>query len=105
MPRDLVGYPETVVDEVGQSLEAAADYIEAHGFCGNEALSADGRVCFVGAYYRMYSSTMVASNEWWKVKDRLNRVAPGVNAVSWAIQNPRDKDGAVALLRAAAKLK
>lgn len=104
MPRDLIAYPEIVRDEVSQSLSAAADYIEAHGFCGDRPWDTAGRVCFVGAYHKLYPTLGRRSMLWMQANDRLKRAMNHVCPVDWATENPSAKGAAVAYLRAAAKL-
>ena len=78
-----------VVDEVGQALLKAADFIEEYGWCQGRVEESDGRVCMLGAIsyvtdghwnspYKKIASLLGVPGSVWN--DRPERTAEEVTA-------------------------
>lgn len=85
------------VDECGQMLLRAADYIEEHGWCQHKLKDDEGRVCLLGAIWKV-------DGEGLNFMPRVDRAA-GVDAgglISWNNALGRTKQEVVDVLRRAA---
>jgi hypothetical protein len=78
------------LNDMGQCLLQAADYIEKHGWCQGSAVKPDGRVCIVGALDRIGANTEYIC---YKLHERIG------NVPIWNDKSYRTKDEVTGLLR------
>ncbi len=88
---------EAKVDEVGERLLKAADYIEKHGWCQHILMDSKGRVCILGALGKVCVGDMTKEN------NRLREFV-GPCVASWNNKPGRTVEEVTALLRNAAYL-
>lgn len=97
---------EVKVDEVGEVLLKAADYIEKYGWCQSVAFSPDGRACLLGGIYAGcggFSRDKVLPDVPPNYDNAVSRVAKFAPDLGyWNDQPCRTKDEVVAVLRKAA---
>lgn len=97
---------EVKVDEVGEVLLKAADYIEKYGWCQEAAFSPDGRACLLGGIYaacgglRRDAGLYDTPPNYDKAVSRIAKFAPNLGV--WNDHPHRTKDEVVAVLRKAA---
>jgi len=100
---------ETNIDNVGQVLLEAADYIEWHGWCQHIAIGPAGKLCAVGALLHVAIPNIKHSTVWEMSPLALSAFAKlrrylGTDGIeSWNDTRGRTKDEVVAALRAAAR--
>lgn len=87
-------WKETEVDETGQLLLRAADYMQKHGWCVGGFENAKGEVCIFGAIMKTGGRYTDAS---WRLNCYLDE-----HSTSWNDIVCQSKEQAVAALRAAA---
>lgn len=91
---------EIKIDEVAQVLLDAADYIDKHGWCQNKLEDDDGRVCVMGALYRV--------NTPWSAYSKLFRhLSVNIKVLDvpfWNDAHGRTKEEVVSVLRKVAYL-
>lgn len=63
---------------VADTLDRAADYIEAHGWCRGRVKDAEGRVCVIGALCEVSKSDRLIAN----AMDAMDCLVGG-NAIQW----------------------
>jgi hypothetical protein len=100
------------VDEVGQVLLSAADYMDQHGWCQYLSRNGDGNVCIQGAIEAMQridaSQQNISFQALCRLNEHLKRTEPSfaMSAPSeWNDNRCRSKEQAVAALREAAFVK
>jgi hypothetical protein len=110
-----VDHTPAEMDAVSRLLMRAADVIERDGWCQNNVLTEDGRVCLVGAIHTANNKRFGRANDYcdpWDENSRealvrmdrvLPKVADGIGACAvWNDTPGRTKDEVVAKLRAVA---
>lgn len=94
-----------IVDEIGQKLLEAADYIERNGWCQHAAFH-EGRACMLGGIYAACGGEDRGEGfdtcpfNYDKAVSRIAKFAPGLGV--WNDHPHRTKDEVVAVLRKAA---
>lgn len=88
------------VDEVGEFLLRAADYLDKKGLCKHKPWDLEGRMCLIGAMRianEAYSLDTILIKAWHRVK-KLTKIDPPV----WNDMPERTKEEVVAIMREAA---
>lgn len=92
---------DLLVDEVGRVLLAAADYIEAHGWCQGRVEDDAGNVCAIGGIDKACNGYWIRANTRERFRSYLGR---GLIS-NWNNAPGRTKEEVVHALRSAAMVR
>lgn len=105
---------EVILDEVGECLLRAADYIEKHGWCKNTLIDQEGRACLFGAVYigannkfKLGQRAAIAENRLYlcacdRVYNELDKIGAKGKGSEWNDRPSTTKEDVIGVLKRAA---
>ncbi len=94
----------TPSDRISRTLNAAADIMEEHGWCGKGAYGPNEEICLVVAISRTFPNRRTFEDDrvCWEAHARLQAYLSPFAIIGWNENICRSKEQAVAALRGAA---